>query len=64
MLSNKRGKYSLADEKDIDRTEIKVIKEWERGKTVIGRVLAGVKLEPFRSVPDSKARWSPSDNIP
>lgn len=34
----------LADEENVDGTEVKVVEERERCKTVVGRVLAGVEL--------------------
>lgn len=38
------GYRLLADEKHIDGAEIKVVVEWQRSETVIGRVLASIEL--------------------
>ena len=40
-----RGSDVLADEENIDRTEIKVVVEGKAGEPVVCRVLAGIELE-------------------
>lgn len=35
----------LANEENIDRTEVEVIEEWKCSETVIRRMLAGIKLD-------------------
>jgi hypothetical protein len=37
-------RYLLADEKHIYSAEVEVVKERERGQSIIGRMLSGIKL--------------------